>query len=660
MAQPHAFHSLAPGRSAPRVLRLACAVALLASCSGGGHAGRPIVGIVQISSLPQLDDAREGFYKALADSGFIRDVNITFIERNAQGDIPTLSLIMREFLQQGATQVATISSVATQAAMKVITDRPIVFGGVANPYVIAAGTSPTAHRPNVTGAEIPLPVDSALAVAVVAFPATKVWATLFDPADPFAEHYLGMAQRTAKQLGIRFLTVACTSPQDIASGVQALRAQGAGGIMQIPSVMIGGGFPALIKQARELGIPVVSANTGYVGAPLALGASFYDNGYAQGQQMIRVLRGENPATIPFRVSATPQMVVDLGAAADFGVTIPPEIIARATKVIPRPGAGDTVAGGARKPPARAATANRATAPWEFWLSALVLGLAFAPLAWGVYIASRVLRFPDITPDGSFPLGAAVAAMLITRGVDPLVALVVAFFAGMVAGYITGLLHTRLRVTELLAGILVMTALYSVNLHVMGRSNISLLDRETLATRLHTIVPATAAWTSDFSFGAVFVALTFALGGAFTWFLRTDFGTAMRAAGDNPAMITAQGVDRRGMVELALALANGLVAFSGALIAQYQGFADVTMGVGTLVAGMAAVILGETLKPRRWRLGATIAMVAVGAIVFRGLIAVALRIGLNPIDLKLATAAFVLATLALPNLKLGARRGGTAR
>jgi putative ABC transport system permease protein len=342
--------------------------------------------------------------------------------------------------------------------------------------------------------------------------------------------------------------------------------------------------------------------------------------------------------------------VDLGAAADFGVTIPPDVIARASSVIPikrdTPGVAST------KTPARAA--NRDASPWEFWLAALVLGLAFAALAWGVYIASRVLRFPDITPDGSFPLGAAVAAALITSGVDPLIATVIAFFAGMLAGYVTGLLHTRLRVTELLAGILVMTALYSVNLHVMGRSNISLLDRATLATRLHTFIPASASWSNDISFGAVFLGLTLVLGFGFTWFLRTDFGTAMRAAGDNPAMIIAQGVDRRGMVELALALANGLVAFSGALIAQYQGFADVTMGVGTLVAGMAAVILGETLKPKRWRLGATIAMVAVGAVVFRGLIAVALRIGLNPVDLKLATAAFVLITLALPNIDLGRR------
>jgi len=628
----------------------AASIALLTNCGGGQHAGRPVIGVVQISSLVALDDTREGFYKALADSGFVRDVTVTFLERNAQGDIPTLSLIMREFLQQGVTHVATMSSVATQTAMKVITDRPIIFGAVANPYVIAAGTSPTAHRPNITGASIPLPVDSALAVAASAFPKAVVWGTLFDPADPFAEHYLGVVKRKAEQMGIRFVSVACTSPQDIATGVQALRAQGVGGIMQVPSIMIGGGFPSLIKQARELGMPVVASSTGFIGAPLALGASFFDNGYAQGLLMIRVLRGENVATIPFQVSANAQMVVDLGAAADFGVTIPPNIIARASSVIPikkdTPGVAST------KTAPRAA--NRNAAPWEFWLAALVLGLAFAALAWGVYIASRVLRFPDITPDGSFPLGAAVAAALITGGVDPLVATVAAFFAGMVAGYVTGVLHTRLRVTELLAGILVMTALYSVNLHVMGRSNISLLDRATLATRLHTIVQSTATWSNDVSFGAVFLVLTLVLGFAFTWFLRTDFGTAMRAAGDNPSMIIAQGVDRRGMVELALALANGLVAFSGALIAQYQGFADVTMGVGTLVAGMAAVILGETLKPKRWRLGATIAMVAVGAIVFRGLIAVALRIGLNPIDLKLATAAFVLATLALPNIDLGRR------
>jgi len=292
----------------------------------------------------------------------------------------------------------------------------------------------------------------------------------------------------------------------------------------------------------------------------------------------------------------------------------------------------------------------------FWLAALTLGCAYIALAWGVYLAARVLRFADISPDGTFPLGAAVAAALLVHGVHPLVATAAAIAAGMAAGYVTAILHTRLGVTDLLSGILVMTALYSVNLHVMGRSNLSLLDTETLVTRLHALAPMTKAWPDDVTFGLLFLAIAVLLGGGLSWFLKTDFGIAIRSVGDNPAMITAQGVDRRGMVELGLALANGLVALSGALIAQYQGFADVSMGVGTLVAGMAAVILGETLWSRGRSLVATVAMVAVGALLFRSLVALALRVGLNPIDLKLVTALFVLGALALPRLRRRAKGG----
>jgi putative ABC transport system permease protein len=296
---------------------------------------------------------------------------------------------------------------------------------------------------------------------------------------------------------------------------------------------------------------------------------------------------------------------------------------------------------------------------EFWIVAITQGLAFAALAWGVYLASRVLRFADITPDGSFPLGGAVAASLIISGTDPLLATFLAIIAGMIAGYVTALLHTRLGVKDLLAGILVMTALFSVNLHVMGRSNVSLLNVKTVLADVHTIIPASVNWPDDVSLGLLFLVVTLVLGLIVTLYLKTDFGMAMRAVGDNPAMITAQGVDRRHMIELGLALANGFVAFSGALIAQLQGFADVGMGVGTLVAGMAAVIMGETLLFKRRGLGVTILMVAVGAILFRAMVALALRLGLNPIDLKLATAAFVLAALALPQLRYG-RRAGAAR
>jgi putative ABC transport system permease protein len=481
---------------------------------------------------------------------------------------------------------------------------------------------------------------------------------LFDPADPFAEFYLAMAKKAAADAGVRLVTVACTGPGDIASGIQALKANGAEGVVQIPSVMIGGAFSAVVKSTRQANLPLIATSTSYHDAPIAFGLSFYANGYDMGLVMIRVMRGENPATIPFQRARRRTMIVNLNAAREYGVTIPAAIIARADSVIGGAAAGATSSVGARSlvsPPAR-----RSSNPLEFWLVAITQGLAYAALAWGVYLASRVLRFADITPDGSFPLGAAVAASLIVGGTDPLLATFIALLAGMIAGYVTGVLHTRLGVKDLLAGILVMTALYSVNLHVMGKSNVSLLDVRTVVGDVHRLIPASVGWSDDLSLGVLFLAIAIVLGAILAWYLRTDFGMAMRAVGDNPAMITAQGVDRRRMIELGLALANGLVAFSGALMAQQQGFADVGMGVGTLVAGMAAVIMGETLLFNRRGLGVTITMVAVGAILFRGMVALALRAGLNPIDLKLATAAFVLAALALPKLRYSRGSVGMAQ
>ncbi len=633
-------------------LRHIVAVSLLAvtaACSHSGESKGPkaIIGFASPSSQLNLEEAREGFFKALQDSGVLGDSSVRIIERNAQGDIPTLSLIMSDFVQQRVTHIATVSSIATQTAIKSISDRPIIFGAVANPYIIGAGTSPTEHRPNVTGAEIPLPVHDAVMVAHEAFPNVKAWGTLYDPGDPFAEFYLNEAKAGAKQAGVKLITAACTAPGDIIAGIQALMAQGAGGIMQIPSVMIGGGMPSIIATTRNAQVPLVVTSTSYKGAPIAYGISFFQNGYEEGLIMLRVLHGEDPAKIPFYKSTQRQLWVDPKAAQDYGVTIAQSVVSRADSVLgAAPLTGPVVAGA---PAITAPKPEQGNRELEFWLTAIAQGLAYAALAWGVYLASRVLRFADISPDGSFPLGAAVAAALIVKGTDPLLATLGAIVAGMIAGYVTGLLHTRLGVKDLLAGILVMTALYSVNLHVMGRSNISLLDTVTVVRDVHRLIPASVNWPDNTSLGVLFLIITLLLGGIVTWFLRTDFGMAMRAVGDNPAMITAQGVDKRHMIELGLALANGLVAFSGALIAQQQGFADVGMGVGTLVAGMAAVIMGETLLRKKRGIGRTIIVVCLGAVLFRCLVALALRVGLNPIDLKLATAAFVLLALALPRL-----------
>lgn len=294
------------------------------------------------------------------------------------------------------------------------------------------------------------------------------------------------------------------------------------------------------------------------------------------------------------------------------------------------------------------------------LGALTLGLILALLALGVYVSFRIFNIPDLTAEGSVTLGAAVASVMIVDGHNAVVATAAGALAGMLAGTVTGLLATKCRINPLLCGILVMTGLYSVNLHVMGSSNIPLLDVKTLATYAENfgarIFGGTgnlnvAGWAVSVRDASMLLGILFFVTAVcilLYFFFRTDLGTAMRATGDNPQMICALGVSVDGATIFGLAMSNGLIALSGALIAQYQGFADVQMGVGIVVLGIASVIIGESLVGTR-AVGLLITGTVMGSVLFRMLVAIALRWGLNPNDLKLITALFVFAALVMPNL-----------
>jgi len=299
------------------------------------------------------------------------------------------------------------------------------------------------------------------------------------------------------------------------------------------------------------------------------------------------------------------------------------------------------------------------------LGALTIGLILSLLAFGVFISFRIFEFPDITTEGSLTLGGALAAVLIVAGVNPVLATLAAFVGGALAGTATAVLHTRFKINSLLSGILVMTALYSVNLHVMGKSNIPLLTERTLATMAESVgtrilgAPEVhmLGWevsTRDLASLVLALGVAAAVGAALYLFFRTNIGTAMQAAGDNAQMIRALGVNVENMIVLGLAVSNGLVAVAGALLTQYQGFADVQMGIGMVVWGLASVIIGEALVGVR-ALGFLITGAVMGSVLFRLLVAVALRGGLNPNDLKLVTAAFVFAALVVPGLVRRTRR-----
>ncbi|MCL5264055.1 MAG: ABC transporter permease [Chloroflexi bacterium] len=274
------------------------------------------------------------------------------------------------------------------------------------------------------------------------------------------------------------------------------------------------------------------------------------------------------------------------------------------------------------------------------------GLIYGFMALGILLSFRMLGFPDLTVEGCFPFAAGVAATLLVAGASPPVATIVAVLSGIVAGLIAGAIHTRLGINNILAGILVASALYTAQLRTMGRPNVPLLNYDTIYGQALGFLGLTESRWGNIAFLAM---LTLIVGGALFWFLHTDLGLAVRATGDNEIMVRSLGVDVRDTKMITLALGNGLVALSGALAAQEQGFADVSMGIGTLVAAAAAVVIGETVLGQGG-VGRSLLSAVLGSIAYRALLAFGLRLGFPATDFKAVAAVLVLLALVAPQLR----------
>jgi putative ABC transport system permease protein len=281
----------------------------------------------------------------------------------------------------------------------------------------------------------------------------------------------------------------------------------------------------------------------------------------------------------------------------------------------------------------------------FYLTALQMALCLGPMAMGIFITMKVFNIPDITTDGSYTLGAVVTAVLLTAGAPLWIVLPVSMLCGALAGTITGFIHTKLGIDALLSGILVMTALYSVNLIILGRSNIPLIGTVSIFDILS--LPFAG------SLNALIIAAFFVLILLFLiiYLLRTDFGIAMRATGNNPVMTRAMGVNNDRIKIIGLAMANGLTATSGFLVAQYQGFADINMGIGIVITGLGSVLIADAI--RLWtgirKIGRQIMLVMFGCMIFQAVLAFTLSVGVDPNLLKMVTALFVLTIVAIPKL-----------
>lgn len=281
-----------------------------------------------------------------------------------------------------------------------------------------------------------------------------------------------------------------------------------------------------------------------------------------------------------------------------------------------------------------------------------LGVIWAIMALGLYLTYRVLNYADLTVDGSLTLGGAISAVCVAAGIQPVLAILIATVGGMMAGSVTGFLHTKFKIPDLLAGILTQFALYSINLRIMGKANFGLLNEVTIFSQIKELgVPS--KW-AGLLIGLVFVVVLII---AVYCFFGTEIGCALRATGNNPHMVKAMGANTKVYIVLGLVVGNGLVAMSGALLAQYQGYADINMGVGTIVIGLAAIMIGEVLFSKKTYFH-RLAGVVIGSVVYRIIIAFVLRISLTADtfikitadDMKLITAIIVVAALVMPGIK----------
>ncbi len=278
------------------------------------------------------------------------------------------------------------------------------------------------------------------------------------------------------------------------------------------------------------------------------------------------------------------------------------------------------------------------------LSVLEQGMIYAIMALGIYITYTILDFPDLTVDGSFPLGAALSAVMITKGIHPLLTLVVAFGAGAFAGCLTGIIHVKLKVRDLLSGIIMMTALYTINLRIAGRANLPIYNMTTLFDNalVKTLFQGKLA-----TFATVIIIAVIALLMKFLldWYMSTKSGYLLRAVGDNETIVTSMGVDKGTVKIIGLAIANGLVTLSGAIYAQQQRYFDISMGTGTMVIGLASVIIGTSLLRKVSFLKITTSVV-IGSICYKACVALAIKLGMPSTDLKLITAVLFLGILVL--------------
>ncbi len=621
----------------------------LGGCSSSKNANKDVVhiGILQYVEHPSLSAARKGFVAELKNEGYVDGKNLKLDYENAQGDQSNLQTISTNLLSNNDL-VLGIATPAAQTLSNLSTDVPVLFTAVTDP--VSAKLVKTMENPEgiATGTSDMSPISKQVELLQKVMPNVKKVGIMYTTNERNSEVQVEEAQKEFAKAGIDVLTKGISSTNDVQDTAKSLMSQTQ--VLFIPTDnMIVSAISLITELSKEMKVPVVGGSADIVeqGVLFTYGANYEALGRQTAKLAVRIIKGEDVSKVSAEYPKTLNVVANDDMAKTLGIDLTSikDESTEASSEESQTATADSSKTTATTKKSSQSDKKASNAWFDIILTAISQGLLWAIMAIGVFITFRILDIADLSAEGSFPLGAASTAIMIVNGINPLIATIGGFVAGMLAGAVAGFLHTKMKIPALLTGIIVLTALYSVNLLVLGSANVSLAGQTTLVTVL-TSALSLSKLNAVILIGVIFVTLVILL---LVVLLNTQLGLALRATGDNLAMGEANGIKVDRMKIFGYMISNGLIALAGSLLAQNNGYADMNMGTGTIVNGLASIILAEVIV-KYLPLGKRLWSIVLGSILYRLVLVIILAMNVDAQMLKLASAVLLALILYVPEIR----------
>lgn len=622
----------------------------LGGCSSSKNANKDVVhiGILQYVEHPSLSAARKGFVAELKKEGYVDGKNLKLDYENAQGDQSNLQTISTNLLSNNDL-VLGIATPAAQTLSNLSTDVPVLFTAVTDP--VSAKLVKTMENPEgiATGTSDMSPISKQVELLQKVMPNVQKVGIMYTTNERNSEVQVEEAQKEFAKAGIDVLTKGISSTNDVQDTAKSLMSQTQ--VLFIPTDnMIVSAISLITELSKEMKVPVVGGSADIVeqGVLFTYGANYEALGRQTAKLAVRIIKGEDVSKVSAEYPKTLNVVANDDMAKTLGIDLTSikDESTEASSEESQTATADSSKATTATPKKSSQSDKKTSNAWfDIILTAISQGLLWAIMAIGVFITFRILDIADLSAEGSFPLGAASTAIMIVNGINPLIATIGGFVAGMLAGAVAGFLHTKMKIPALLTGIIVLTALYSVNLLVLGSANVSLAGQTTLVTVL-TSALSLSKLNAVILIGVIFVTLVILL---LVVLLNTQLGLALRATGDNLAMGEANGIKVDRMKIFGYMISNGLIALAGSLLAQNNGYADMNMGTGTIVNGLASIILAEVIV-KYLPLGKRLWSIVLGSILYRLVLVIILAMNVDAQMLKLASAVLLALILYVPEIR----------